>query len=79
MDIIKLDDSAMRGKVQPKACWNSCADDCTGPSIRSRRAPPAAPAASVPATLALTLGTPAAFGAFTPGIAKDYTAAGRPT
>jgi hypothetical protein len=29
---------------------------------------------SVPATLSLTLGTPAAFGAFTPGIAKDYTA-----
>ena len=36
--------------------------------------PTAAPAASVPATLALTLGTPAAFGAFTPGVAKDYTA-----
>jgi len=30
--------------------------------------------ASVPATLALTLGTPAAFGAFTPGVAKTYTA-----
>src|SRR3954470_12555759 len=29
---------------------------------------------SVPATLALTLGTPASFGAFTPGVAKDYTA-----
>jgi PKD repeat protein len=29
---------------------------------------------SVPATLALTLGTPASFGAFTPGIAKTYTA-----
>src|SRR4051794_18723916 len=29
---------------------------------------------SVPATLSLTLGTPAAFGAFTPGVAKDYTA-----
>ena len=30
---------------------------------------------TVPATLALTLGTPAAtFGAFTPGITKDYTA-----
>ena len=28
---------------------------------------------SVPASLSLTLGTPAAFGAFTPGIAKDYT------
>ncbi|MDA0160389.1 M14 family zinc carboxypeptidase [Solirubrobacter ginsenosidimutans] len=29
---------------------------------------------SVPATLALTLGTPATFGAFTPGVAKEYTA-----
>ena len=29
---------------------------------------------SVPATLALTLGTPASFGPFLPGIAKDYTA-----
>ncbi|WP_157592483.1 ThuA domain-containing protein [Solirubrobacter soli] len=29
---------------------------------------------SVPATLALALGAPAQFGAFTPGVAKDYTA-----
>ena len=29
---------------------------------------------TVPATLSLTLGTPAAFGPFTPGIAKDYFA-----
>ncbi len=29
---------------------------------------------TVPATLALTLGTPATFGAFTPGVARDYTA-----
>jgi hypothetical protein len=29
---------------------------------------------SVPATLALSLGTPASFGAFTPGVPKDYTA-----
>ncbi len=30
---------------------------------------------TVPATLALTLGTPATFGAFTPGVAREYTAA----
>ena len=30
---------------------------------------------TVPATLALTLGAPATFGAFTPGVSKDYTAA----
>ncbi|RKQ92182.1 X-Pro dipeptidyl-peptidase-like protein [Solirubrobacter pauli] len=29
---------------------------------------------TVPATLALTLGTPGSFGAFTPGLAKEYTA-----
>ena len=29
---------------------------------------------SVPATLSLTLGAPATFGAFTPGLTKDYTA-----
>ena len=29
---------------------------------------------SVPPTLSLTLGAPATFGAFTPGVAKDYTA-----
>ena len=28
----------------------------------------------MPATLALSLGTPATFGAFTPGVARDYTA-----
>ncbi len=32
------------------------------------------PGGTVPATLSLALGTPAAFGAFTPGSAKDYTA-----
>ncbi len=30
---------------------------------------------TVPATLSLSLGTPAAFGAFTPGVGKSYTAA----
>jgi hypothetical protein len=32
------------------------------------------PSGTVPATLSLTLGNPAAFGAFTPGVARDYTA-----
>ena len=35
---------------------------------------PGSVSGSVPATLALTLGTPASFGAFTPGIARTYTA-----
>ena len=29
----------------------------------------------MPATLSLTLGAPATFGAFTPGVAREYTAA----
>jgi predicted acyl esterase len=32
------------------------------------------PSGTVPATLSLTLGTPAAFGGFTPGLTKDYAA-----
>jgi enterochelin esterase-like enzyme len=32
---------------------------------------------TVPATLSLTLGAPVTFGAFTPGVAKDYTASTR--
>jgi len=32
------------------------------------------PGGTVPATLSLGLGTPASFGAFTPGVAREYTA-----
>ena len=35
---------------------------------------PGTPGATVPATLALTLGAPATFSTFTPGVASDYTA-----
>jgi dipeptidyl aminopeptidase/acylaminoacyl peptidase len=38
-------------------------------------APPVDVGGSVPATLSLTVGGPASFGPFTPGTAKDYTAA----
>jgi photosystem II stability/assembly factor-like uncharacterized protein len=34
--------------------------------------PGSGPGGTVPATLSLSLGTPAAFGAFTPGVEKDY-------
>ena len=34
---------------------------------------------TVPATLSLTLGAPATFGAFTPGVAREYTAASTAT
>ena len=36
---------------------------------------PSGPSGVVPATLALSLGSPATFGAFTPGVARTYTAA----
>ena len=35
---------------------------------------PGGPSGVVPATLSLSLGTPATFGAFVPGVAPDYTA-----
>jgi hypothetical protein len=75
VDVIKIDDSALRGKILPKACWNSCED--AGQTVEAvNHSTDGGAGASVPATLALTLGTPASFGGFTPGIAKDYTAAG---
>jgi hypothetical protein len=37
-------------------------------------APPTTVTGTVPATLGLTLGAPAAFGPFTPGVTKDYSA-----
>ena len=44
--------------------------------IHAAEAPPvdAAVGGDVPATLSLSLGTPASFGSFTPGVARDYTA-----
>jgi hypothetical protein len=46
-------------------------------AVKSQRfliGPEAPVGGTVPATLALSLGTPATFGAFTPGVARDYTA-----
>ena len=40
-------------------CWNDVEGGVSG---------------TVPATLSLTLGTPASFGAFTPGVTREYTA-----
>ena len=78
IDIIKLDDSANRGKIQPTACWNSCerAGQAVDPMTTST---PGGAGGTVSATLALTLGTQATFGAFTPGLAKDYTSSATAT
>jgi hypothetical protein len=72
IDIIKIDDSVNRGKIQPTTCWNSCerAGQAVDPMTTSADG---GAGGTVPATLSLTLGTPATFGGFTPGVAKDYT------
>jgi hypothetical protein len=51
-------------------CWNSC-DKAT---VSVPETPGQSAGGTVPATLSLTLGAPASFGAFTPGLAKDYAA-----
>ena len=62
----------------PKARWLTFAGGPGGQALGN--APAAAEIApggvggTVPATLSLTLGAPAAFGAFAPGVAQDYTA-----
>jgi hypothetical protein len=73
VDIIKIDDSVMRGTIQPKACWNSCED--AGQSVDAIAHDfQGGAGGTVPATLSLSLAAPAAFTPFTPGVAKDYTA-----
>ncbi len=78
----------MRGKVE---CFNNSADvkdfgakntfvvgsysGCASGPVQVE----APVGGSVPATLALTLGAPAQFGAFTPGVAKEYTASTQAT
>ncbi len=52
------------GHVQPSVA----------PKLPFATSAPGTVGGSVPATLALTLGAPASFGAFTPGVTKDYTA-----
>ena len=51
---------------------------CDAFELAPDEAPPVSVAApvggTVPATLSLSIGAPATFGAFTPGVAKDYTA-----
>ena len=60
----------IKGVVQPLVCWNSCDKSQTGPKVKDEVTGGAG--GTVSATLSLTTGTPAAFGAFTPGLAKDY-------
>jgi hypothetical protein len=61
----------INGVVQPLVCWNVCSSSQTPAKVTSADG---GPGGTVPATLSLTIGPPASFGAFTPGLAKDYTA-----
>lgn len=72
IDILELDQSADRGKILPKVCWNSCADtQVVDPDSTSTTG---SAGGTVSAMLSLSLGTVPGFGAFTPGAAKDYSA-----
>jgi hypothetical protein len=70
IDVLRFTDP-IKGVVQPKVCWNSCDDSQTPAKVTST---PGGGGGTVPATLALTLGQAASFSAFTPGVARDYTA-----
>ena len=71
IDVLKYN-GAIPGPLQPKTCWNSCADNQNMEYWGVDQTSTAG--ANVPATLSLTLGTPASFGAFTPGVAQTYSA-----
>jgi hypothetical protein len=71
VDVLKYT-GAPKGKPTSKVCWNSCADNQTVETWEVNKDGSAG--GTVPATLSLTLGTPASFGGFTAGLAKDYAA-----
>ena len=56
IDVLKYN-GAITGPLQPKTCWNSCADNQNMEYWGVDQT--AGPSATVPATLSLTLGTPA--------------------
>src|SRR4051794_16893246 len=70
IDVLKYTGD-VNGTLQPKVCWNVCSASQTAEVSTSAAG---GAGGTVPATLSLSLGTPAAFGPFTPGLLKDYTA-----
>ena len=65
--------AAAKARVKVEAIGNVFFDVCDA-DITSVVAPTGSAGGTVAATLSLTLGAPASFGAFTPGVSKDYTA-----
>ncbi|WP_121252145.1 hypothetical protein [Solirubrobacter pauli] len=75
IDVLRWKDP-IKGEVQPKVCWNSCDDSQTPAKVKTSVDTTVGngPGGSVPATLSLTLGAPATFPAFVPGVGATYTA-----
>jgi hypothetical protein len=65
--------AADRARIKVEALGNVFFD-VSDADLRIVPAPEVTVGGSVPATLALTLGAPASFGTFVPGVAKEYTA-----
>jgi hypothetical protein len=72
-DGVMPDVAGTHARIKVAAVGNIFFDVSDG-DITSVVAPTLPVGGSVPATLALTLGAPASFGPFTPGVAKEYTA-----
>jgi hypothetical protein len=70
IDVLRYTDP-IKGAVQPLVCWNACDKSQTPAKTTDVNG---GAGGSVSPSLSLTLGTPASFGAFTPGLSNDYTA-----
>ena len=68
IDVLKFD-GTITGTPQDGICWGGC----DGSKVTYSGTSDGGVGGTVPATLSLTLGTPASFGAFTPGVAKTYS------
>ena len=73
IDVLKFD-GTITG-TPDGICWGGC----DGAKVTYTGTADGGVGGSVPATLSLTLGTPASFGPFTPGVAKLYSASGTAT
>ena len=71
IDVLKFD-GQITGTPQDGVCWGGC----DGSKVTYSGTSDGSAGGTVPATLSLTLGTPATFGTFTPGIDKTYDATG---
>jgi len=73
IDVLKFDGTVTG--TPDGICWGGC----DGAKVTYTGTADGGVGGSVPATLSLTLGAPASFGAFTPGVDKSYDASGSAT